>query len=191
MSQVRLDEFNDLCLVEDPAETYGAITSYRDLIVWQRSMEVTVKVYELTALLPSDERFGLVSQMRRASTSMPSNIAEGWGRGTSSDQQFLSYLRISRGSLYELETQIELSKRLFHKQQLHTAPLTTELTIIAKMLSKLIVKIEARYQQLRKDRGQRQVSATHRSPQSEILGNHALESTSVGDRTAQSPITSH
>ena len=155
MSQVRSDEFNDPCLVEDPAETYGAITSYRDLIVWQRSMDVTVKVHGFTALLPSDERFGLVSQMRRASTSMPSNIAEGWGRGTSSDRQFLSFLRISRGSLYELETQIELSKRLFHKQQLDTTPLTSELTIIAKMLTKLIVKIEVGYKQLRKDRGQR------------------------------------
>jgi four helix bundle protein len=153
MSQERLDAFNDLCLVEEPAETYGAITSYRDLVVWQRSMDVTVKVYEFTALLPSDERFGLVSQMRRASISMPSNIAEGWGRGTSSDRQFLSFLRISRGSLYELETQIELSKRLFHKQQLDTAPLTSELTVIAKMLTKLIMKIEARYKQLRKDRG--------------------------------------
>ena len=155
MSQERLDAFNDLCLAEDPAETYGAITNYRDLIIWQRSMDVTVAVYEFTAQLPSDERFNLISQMRRASTSMPSNIAEGWGRGTSSDRQFLSYLRITRGSLYELETQMELSKRLFRQQHLDTTPLTSELTIIAKMLSKMMVKIEARYEQLRKDRGHR------------------------------------
>ena len=152
MSQERLDEFNGLCLA-DPAEPYGTITSYQDLIVWQRSMNVAVMTYEFTANLPSDERFGLISQMRRASASMPSNIAEGWGRGTSSDRQFLSFLRIARGSLYELETQIELSKRLFRQLRLDSTSLSSELTIIAKMLTKMIVKIEARYQQMRKDRG--------------------------------------
>ena len=152
MSQERLDGFNALC-VEDPAEPYGAITSYKDLIIWQRSMDVTVEVYQFTAQLPTDERFGLISQMRRASTSMPSNIAEGWGRGTNSDRQFLSFLRIARGSLYELETQIELSKRLFHKEQLDATSLTSELTIIAKMLTKMIVKIQVRHQQLRKNLG--------------------------------------
>ncbi len=63
----------------------------------------------------------------------------------------MSFLRISRGSLYELETQIELSRRLFHKQQLDTTPLASELTIIAKMLTKMIVNIEIRYQELRKN----------------------------------------
>ncbi len=79
MSQERLDDFNGMCVAEEPTEAYGSIASYRDLVVWQRSMDVAVMVYEFTALLPSDERFGLVSQVRRASTSIPSNIAEGWG----------------------------------------------------------------------------------------------------------------
>lgn len=153
MSQERLDAFNDLCLAKDPAEAYGTITKYRDLIVWQRSMDIGMKAYAFTALLPSDERFGLVSQLRRASISMPSNIAEGWGRGASSDRQFLSFLRIARGSLYELETQAELSKRLFRSLRLDSTALSSELTIIAKMLTKLIVKIEAGYKQLRNDRG--------------------------------------
>ncbi len=113
-------------------------------------MDITVQVYEFAALLPADERYGLVSQMRRAAASIPSNIAEGWGRGTSSDRQFLSFLRIARGSLYELETQMELSMRLYRKLKLDTTSLASELTIIAKMLTKMIVKIEIRYQELRK-----------------------------------------
>lgn len=154
MSLDRLEEFNGLCKAEEPAEAYGKISNYRDLIVWQRSMDAAVMAYELSALLPTDERFGLVSQMRRAAVSIPSNIAEGWGRGTSSDRQFLSFLRISRGSLYELETQTELARRLYRKLNLGTEAITTELSIIARMLTKLISKIEIRYQELKENRDQ-------------------------------------
>lgn len=151
MSQERLDGFNELCL-EEPAESYGAISSFRDLHVWQFAMDASVLIYQLAAQLPDNEKFGLISQMQRASVSIPSNIAEGWGRGTSSDRQFLSYLRIARGSLFELETQIELSRRLYRSIQLDTTELNSKLTSIARMLIKLIDKIELRYQQLRKDR---------------------------------------
>ena len=85
------------------------MNDYRDLIVWQKSMDLTVLVYELTKDFPSDEKYGIVSQMRRASVSVPSNIAEG-SRRRGRDQRHL-YL-IAFGSASELETQIEVSKRL-------------------------------------------------------------------------------
>lgn len=154
MSQERLSAFNDLCM-EEPNEPYGSISSYRDLVVWRHSMDVAEMVYEFAALLPNEERFGLMSQMCRASVSMPANIAEGWGRGTSSDRQLLSYLRITRGSLYELETHLELARRLFRKLQLDPGPITSRLTSIARMLNKMIFKIEARYESMRKERGGR------------------------------------
>ena len=83
------------------------VKSYRDLVAWQRARELVKEVYLLTALFPAGERFGLVSQMDRAAVSMPSNIAEGYGRSTTQD--YLKFLRIARGSAYELETQLVLA----------------------------------------------------------------------------------
>lgn len=83
---------------------------YRDLEAWKSSQELAVAIYRLTARFPASERFGLTSQMRRAAVSIMSNIAEGSGRGT--DAQFASFLRISRGSLHELESQCLLSIQL-------------------------------------------------------------------------------
>lgn len=83
------------------------IRTFRDLIVWQRSMELAQAVYRHTGALPETERFGLTSQMRRAACSVPSNIAEGYGRGTTPD--YLRHCRIARGSMAELQTQIELA----------------------------------------------------------------------------------
>jgi four helix bundle protein len=80
---------------------------YKDLIVWQKAMLLAKNIYQLTAGFPSDERFGLVSQMRRAAISVPSNIAEGQARhGT---REFLQFLSHASGSLAELETQLLLS----------------------------------------------------------------------------------
>lgn len=152
MSLERLNSFNDLC-VEEPAEPYGSISSYRDLIIWQHSMDTTEMVYEFAAQLPDVERYRLVDQMCRAAVSMPANIAEGWGRGTSSDRQLLSYLRISRGSLYELETHLELARRIYRKLRLDPTLITARLTSIARMMNKMIAKIEERYELLRKERG--------------------------------------
>lgn len=86
------------------------IRNYRDLIVWQKAMDLVTAVYQVTATFPSDERFGLISQMRRAAVSIPSNIAEGQGRDSS--QEFKHFLSISYGSLCELQTQLLLSERL-------------------------------------------------------------------------------
>jgi len=88
----------------------SSLKSYKELLVWQKSMMLVSKIYELTRKLPEDERFGLISQMRRSSVSIPSNIAEGWGR--LSRKNYIQFLRISRGSLYELETQILITKQL-------------------------------------------------------------------------------
>src|SRR3989344_4786346 len=88
-----------------------AITkSYKDLIVWQKGVDLSVLVYELTEQFPRDERYALTSQMRRAVVSIPSNIAEGRCRSTKKD--FCNFLHIALGSAAELETQIEIARRI-------------------------------------------------------------------------------
>jgi four helix bundle protein len=84
--------------------------SYRDLKVWQKAMDLAVDIYAATANFPAEERFGIVQQMRRAAVSIPSNIAEGYGRRTA--RQRYNFLENSLGSTFELETQTELSSRL-------------------------------------------------------------------------------
>ena len=83
--------------------------SYRELIAWQKGMELVVEVYRISRLFPDDERFGLISQIRRAAVSVPSNIAEGHARPTA---DFVRFLNIARGSLSEVETLLEISRRL-------------------------------------------------------------------------------
>ena len=87
-----------------------AIKCYRDLLVWQRAMDLVEECYRLTGDLPRNEEFGLKSQMRRAAVSIPSNIAE--GRSRSHSAEFLHFVSISLGSLAELETQLDLTARL-------------------------------------------------------------------------------
>lgn len=83
------------------------VNSYKELIVWQKSIILVGKIYSLTKKFPNDERFGLISQLNRASVSIPANIAEGWGR--ESRKNYVQFLRISRGSLFELETLLIIS----------------------------------------------------------------------------------
>ncbi len=87
-----------------------AVRSYRDLIAWQKAMDLTVGVYQSSKQFPTDERFALTSQLRRSAISVPSNIAEGEGRFSKPD--FSRFLSISHGSLCESETQIILAQRL-------------------------------------------------------------------------------
>jgi four helix bundle protein len=84
--------------------------SFKDLVVWQRAIELTVAVYQFTAIFPPSEQFGLTNQLRRASVSIASNIAEGYGRN--SRGEYLQFLGHARGSNFEVETQLILSKRL-------------------------------------------------------------------------------
>jgi len=88
----------------------GRRNSYRDLIVWQKAMKLAKETYLLTKSFPKEELYGLTSQIRRCAISIPSNIAEGKGRN--SDKEFVRFLQISLGSVYELQTQLELSLEL-------------------------------------------------------------------------------
>lgn len=110
---------------------------YRDLVAWQKAMNLVEQVYRQTSRFPTEERYGLTSQMRRAATSIPSNIAEGQGR-RSTDDEFIRFLRIALGSLCELETQLELSVRLklLSSDQLATLRPSTE--EVGKLLNGLI-----------------------------------------------------
>ena len=101
-------------------------------------MEFVSVIYNLTSSFPSTEQFGITSQMRRSSISVPSNIAEGFGRQTT--KELIQFLYISRGSLSELETQILISKNL--KFITETERLEQTITIISKMLSNLITKLK-------------------------------------------------
>ncbi len=84
--------------------------NYRELRIWNRSMDFVVKIYEVSAGFPKEERYGLTSQLRRCTVSVPSNISEGAGRGT--NRQFKRFLEISMGSINEVQTQIELAYRV-------------------------------------------------------------------------------
>ena len=86
------------------------VQSFRDLHVWQRSMELAVAVYRLTQAFPREELYGLTSQLRRATVSIPSNIAEGQGRLNT--REFRQYLGVARGSNCELQTQLEIARTL-------------------------------------------------------------------------------
>ena len=84
--------------------------TYREIICWQKSIELVKSIYQITNNFPKSEQFGLTSQLRRATISIPSNIAEGFGRGSNKD--FRRFLDISRGSLFELQTQLYIAKEL-------------------------------------------------------------------------------
>lgn len=86
------------------------INSYKDLIVWQKAMDLVIEIYKLTEMYPKSELYGLTSQMRRCTISIPSNIAE--GRRRRGDRDYMHFLIIAYSSGSELETQIEIAKRL-------------------------------------------------------------------------------
>jgi four helix bundle protein len=94
--------------MSEPSPT--RIRTYRDLVAWQVAMDLVEMVYRASAGFPDSERYGLTSQIRRASVSVPANIAEGFGRGRKAE--FRRFLEISRGSLFELQTLAELGRRL-------------------------------------------------------------------------------
>ena len=95
---------------EEETRSLGNINSYRDLLIWQVAIDIAVACYEATKSLPPSELYGLTSQIRRAATSIPANIAEGYGR--ESRAAFIQFLRIAHGSLKELETHLFLATKL-------------------------------------------------------------------------------
>ena len=111
------------------------ITSYRDLQVWRRAIDLAEAVYQATAQWPKDERFGLISQVRRAAVSVASNIAEGAARRTTGE--FLQFIGMSRGSLAETETQIIIAQRLRYLSE----PAATNLLTSAEEISRMLVAL--------------------------------------------------
>ena len=114
------------------------MATYKELRVWKESMNLSILIYRITKKFPSDERRGLTDQMRRASVSIVSNIAEGYGR--LSDGDLLRFLKISLGSAYELDTQVDLSKYLSYIDEATYNDLTERLNVIIKMLLSLIYR---------------------------------------------------
>ncbi|MDX8537113.1 MAG: four helix bundle protein [Mesorhizobium sp.] len=117
----------------------GKINSYKDLIVWQQAMDLAVATYSLTKAWPKEELYGLTSQIRRSATSIPANIAEGYGRdNTGSYQQFL---RIAQGSLKELETHLQIAERIGLATRDEVRHMLSATEAIGKMLRQLIIKL--------------------------------------------------
>jgi four helix bundle protein len=116
----------------------GELKSYKELLVWQKSMTLVTNVYTMVKNFPKEEQYGLASQIKRCAVSIPSNIAEGWGRFSRKD--YIRFLRTSRGSLFELETQTLISKNL--KFINNSEEIDSSITEISKMLNSLIKKLE-------------------------------------------------
>jgi len=121
----------------------ATVKSYRELIVWQKAMDLTINVYELTRSFPREEIYGLTSQLRRAAISIPSNIAEGQGRRT--PKQFLYFLNIAYGSLQETETQIILAARLGYLQPEQETQLLEPCAEIGKLINGLTKSLRRKH----------------------------------------------
>jgi four helix bundle protein len=124
------------------ANRAGPIRTYRDLIVWQDSMDLVVTIYRITATFPKEERYSLVDQLRRAAVSVPSNIAEGHGRSRTGD--YLRHLSVAVGSLSEVETQVQIARRLEYIAADDESRLLKACNAIAKMLGGLIRSLRKR-----------------------------------------------
>ena len=112
--------------------------NYKNLEVWKRSVELATKVYSITKSFPNEEKYGLVSQIRRCSVSISSNIAEGSGRGT--NKEFRLFLNYALGSCFELETQLLISQNLGLVNEDFQIGVLEELTEIQKIIYSLIKK---------------------------------------------------
>ncbi|MER8681116.1 four helix bundle protein [Mesorhizobium sp. M1405] len=117
------------------------IASYRDLIVWQQAMDLTVAIYQITRTWPKDEIYGLTGQVRRAATSVPANIAEGYGRESRASYQ--QFLRIAQGSLKELETHLLIAQRVGITSREAVESLMPHSESVGKLLRLLIRKLSA------------------------------------------------
>jgi four helix bundle protein len=116
------------------------VGSYKDLIVWQKAMTLTKELYSISSSFPESEKFGLTQQLKRCAISIPSNIAEGWGRN--SNGYFVQFLNVSKGSLCEAETQLHLAIELNFIEE-DVCANAFDLSIeISKMIKALINNIE-------------------------------------------------
>ena len=118
--------------------------TYREIIAWQKAMDLVTDIYKNTEIFPDKEKYGLTNQMRRASVSIPSNIAEGFGRN--SLQEFIRFLNIAKGSLFELQTQLEISLNLaFTSPEVHAA-LDQQIEEVGKLLNGLVKSLKNKLQ---------------------------------------------
>lgn len=124
-------------MTKPPSHT--PIQSHRDLIVWQKAMDMVVQVYRLSAHFPKEETYRLTNQITRAAASVPANIAEGHARGTAKD--YANFLAIAKGSLMETETFLMLAVRLNYLKETQAAPTLALITEISKMLTVLRKKV--------------------------------------------------
>ena len=113
--------------------------SYRDLIVWQKSVDMVTHVYRLLKRFPEDEKYGLTSQIKRSAVSVSSNIAEGYGRNYT--KEYIRFLNISRGSLYEMQTQLQIAINLEFLKSNDLIDVNDLSLQIEKMLNSLIKKL--------------------------------------------------
>ncbi len=118
----------------------STIRSYRDLVAWQRGFALGVAVFECTKSFPEQERFGLVSQLRRGAVSIASNIAEGYGRGRRGE--YSRFLKIARGSLFEVETQLMFAREFGYLGEEQLGALQGRINETARVLSGLIGSVE-------------------------------------------------
>lgn len=118
----------------------ATINSYRDLLIWQKSMFLVTEIYKVTVSFSKEEIYGITSQIRRSSVSVPSNIAEGYGRNSTGD--YKRFLHIALGSLYELQTQIEICFRLQYLKNEPFKALQTQTNELERMMNSMISKIK-------------------------------------------------
>ncbi|OGR07832.1 MAG: four helix bundle protein [Deltaproteobacteria bacterium RIFOXYD12_FULL_50_9] len=115
------------------------IKSYKDLVVWQKGMDLVEMVYQVTKSFPKEELYGLTNQIRRAVVSIPSNIAEGHARHSTAE--YRNFLSIARGSLAEVETQLLIAERLKYIEQQQLTEILSVQTEVNKMVNALINKL--------------------------------------------------
>ena len=117
--------------------------SYQQLDVWQKGVSLSIEVYKFTEQFPRSEKFGLTAQIRRATVSVPANIAEGWGRG--STREYVQFLLVARGSIFELETHLIIGQKLGFLEESQLGHLLQVTQAIGRMLNGLILALRARY----------------------------------------------
>jgi four helix bundle protein len=117
------------------------VRSYRDLVAWQKAMDLVGEIYRVSVTFPKEEVFGLTSQLRRAAVSIPSNIAE--GQAKSSRGEFQLYLGHSRGSLAEMETQIMIARNLNYLGEAEAVSLLEQAAEVGRILNGLLAALKA------------------------------------------------
>lgn len=116
------------------------IKNYKELGVWQKAIDLVTEIYELSKVFPQPEKYGLAAQIQRAAISVPANIAEGWSRG--STKEYIQYLKISRGSLAELETHLIIAQRLNYISIQTFDKLQGEIEAIGRMTNSIIKTLQ-------------------------------------------------